>query len=101
MYWGATAELQFPVYFLPKDAGIRAAVFADAGSIWGYDGPTFNPLTGETLLVGDSHSVRTSVGAGVIWDSPFGPLRIDFAFPLTKESYDRIQQFRLSGGTKF
>jgi outer membrane protein insertion porin family len=101
LYWGATVELQFPLYFLPKDAGLRAAVFADAGSLWGYDGPIFNPATGETLLVGDSNSVRTSIGAGVIWDSPFGPLRVDFAVPLTKESFDKVQQFRLSGGTKF
>ena len=33
--------------------------------------------------------VRSSVGAGLIWSSPFGPLRFDFAFPVTKASYDR------------
>ena len=45
--------------------------------------------------------IRSSVGVGLIWDSPLGPLRFDFAIPLTKESYDRTQIFRFSGGTKF
>ena len=39
-YWGATAELQFPLSFLPKELGIKAAIFADAGSLWGYKGGT-------------------------------------------------------------
>ena len=38
---------------------------------------------------------------GLIWDSPLGPLRFDLAYPLTKESYDRTQIFRFSGGTRF
>jgi outer membrane protein insertion porin family len=100
-YWGASVEFQVPFYFLPKDAGVRGAVFADAGSLWGYKGPTTFPQTGETLLVDDSNVVRTSVGAGLIWDSPFGPLRFDYSFPITKGPYDRIQQFRFGGGTKF
>ena len=33
--------------------------------------------------------------------SPLGPLRFDFAYPITKESYDRTQIFRFSGGAKF
>jgi len=44
---------------------------------------------------------RSSVGAGLIWDSPFGPLRFDYAIALTKQSYDVVQQFRFGGGTKF
>jgi outer membrane protein insertion porin family len=45
--------------------------------------------------------IRSSVGAGLIWSSPFGPLRFDFAFPVTKASYDRKQWFRFGGGTSF
>src|SRR5690606_24469137 len=100
-YWGASVELQFPIYFLPKDVGMRAAVFADAGSLWDYRGIVSNPATGETLTPVDSNSIRSSVGVGLIWDSPFGPLRFDYAVPITKESYDRVQEFRMSGGTKF
>ena len=100
-YWGASLEFQVPFYFLPKDAGVRGAVYADAGSLWGYKGPTTFPQTGEVLNVSDSNTVRSSVGAGIIWDSPFGPLRFDYSFPLTKDPNDRVQQFRFGGGTKF
>ncbi len=101
MYWGATVEAQTPLYFLPKEIGIKFAVFADAGSVWDYKGPTYWSQTGETLQVSDSNLVRSSVGVGFLWDSPLGPLRFDFAYALTKESYDRTQFFRFSGGTKF
>jgi outer membrane protein insertion porin family len=112
LYWGATVEAQTPLYFLPKDIGIKVAVFADAGSLWDYQGPTSWNVTGETLAVGlDSPSmIRSSVGVGLLWDSPLGPLRFDLAYPITKycatpvgggEICDRTQVFRFSGGTKF
>jgi outer membrane protein insertion porin family len=113
MYWGASVEAQTPLYFLPKDVGIKLAAFADAGNLWSYEGPTSWDQTGETVQVGlDSASmVRSSVGIGLLWDSPLGPLRFDLAYPLTKycatpagggpEVCDRTQVFRFSGGTKF
>ncbi|MBM3528681.1 MAG: outer membrane protein assembly factor BamA [Alphaproteobacteria bacterium] len=101
MYWGASVEVQSPITFIPKDVGIKAAVFADAGSLWGYRGPTSWAVTGETLDPADGANVRASVGAGLIWNSPFGPLRFDYAYPLMKQSYDRVQQFRFGGGTRF
>jgi outer membrane protein insertion porin family len=110
-YWGASLELQTPLYFLPKDAGVKLAAFADAGSLWNYVGPTTFPATGEIISgsicstppcpIDNGMHVRSSVGVGLIWDSPFGPLRFDYAFPLSKEPYDRVQQFRFGGGTKF
>jgi outer membrane protein insertion porin family len=45
--------------------------------------------------------VRTSVGVGLIWQSPFGPLRFDYAIPITKGKYDVVQQFKFGGGTSF
>jgi len=101
MFWGASVEAQTPLYFLPKNIGIKLAAFADAGSLFNYQGPTSWNVTGETLAVADSNAVRSSVGMGLIWDSPLGPLRFDLAYPITKESYDRTQIFRFSGGTKF
>jgi outer membrane protein insertion porin family len=101
MYWGASFETQTPLYFLPKEIGIKIATFADAGSLWGYKSETYWPVTGEQLTVADSNSIRSSVGAGLIWDSPLGPLRFDLAYALTKQSYDHTQIFRFSGGTKF
>jgi outer membrane protein insertion porin family len=101
MFWGATLEAQAPFTFLPKDVGLKGAVFADVGSIWDYRGPTFWGVTGETISPADSSAPRASVGAGIIWNSPFGPLRIDYSVPLLKQSYDRVQQFRFGGGTRF
>jgi outer membrane protein insertion porin family len=112
LYWGASVEAQTPLYFLPKDIGIKVAVFADAGSLWDYQGPTSWNVTGETLQVGlnSPSMIRSSVGVGLLWDSPLGPLRFDLAYPITKycaigiagnEVCDRTQVFRFSGGTKF
>jgi outer membrane protein insertion porin family len=112
MYWGASLEAQTPLYFLPKEIGIKFAAFADAGSLWNYQGPTSWSVTGETVQVGlnDPSLVRSSVGVGFLWDSPLGPLRFDFAYPITKycanasdgsQVCDRTQVFRFSGGTRF
>jgi outer membrane protein insertion porin family len=114
MYWGASLEFQTPIYFLPKDAGVKFAVFADAGSLWNYKGPLSFPATGEFISgsicnpvpatgcpLDNAMHIRTAVGAGILWASPFGPIRFDFAVPLTKESYDRKQFFRFGGGTTF
>ncbi|WP_315838260.1 outer membrane protein assembly factor BamA [Bradyrhizobium prioriisuperbiae] len=100
-YWGASAEMQVPFWFLPKEVGLKGAVYADAGSLWGYQGPTSWAQTAETMSYSDSSIVRSSVGVGLVWASPFGPLRFDYAVPLTKSPYDRVQEFRFGGGTSF
>jgi outer membrane protein insertion porin family len=124
-YWGASFELQMPFWFLPKEVGLKGAVYADAGGLSDYQGPTTWAATGElttpqnsrctpstitpiatpgtcTGLVYDSSNVvRSSVGVGLIWASPFGPLRFDYAVPLTKGQYDRVQEFKFGGGTSF
>jgi outer membrane protein insertion porin family len=109
-YWGASAELQMPFWFLPKEVGLKGAVYADAGSLWDYKGPTSWAATGEVntincptcgLQFDNGNVIRTSVGVGLIWASPFGPLRFDYAVPLTKGTYDRVQQFKFGGGTSF
>jgi outer membrane protein insertion porin family len=123
-YWGASAELQMPFWFLPKEVGLKGAIYADAGSLWDYKGPTSWAATGEingmvpnnnfgkpgqpqfvycacAMQFDDSNVVRTSVGVGLIWASPFGPLRFDFAVPITKGKYDVVQEFKFGGGTSF
>ncbi|MGH6666166.1 MAG: outer membrane protein assembly factor BamA, partial [Pseudolabrys sp.] len=101
MFWGASLEAQTPLYFLPREIGIKLAVYADAGSLWNYQSETSWAVTGETLQLADDKTIRSSVGMGLIWDSPLGPLRFDFAYALTKASYDNTQFFRFSGGAKF
>jgi outer membrane protein insertion porin family len=116
-FWGASLEMQYPFYFLPKDSGFKGAVFADAGSVWGYKGETQSFATGEIngtispngfafacqcgMVYNDSALIRSSVGASLIWDSPFGPLRFDIAYPITKGPYDKTQFFSFGGGAKF
>jgi len=109
-YWGASAELRMPFWFLPKEVGLKGAVYADAGSLWDYQGPTSWAATGEVnsptcptcgMQYDDSNIVRTSIGVGLIWQSPFGPLRFDYAVPLSKGKYDIVQQFKFGGGTSF
>ncbi len=112
-YWGTSAEVQFPLAFLPKDVGMKGAIFADAGSLWDYTGPVnFNGVQPYTCLpasknavgavcVADDNGIRSSVGASLIWQSPFGPLRFDYAWVLSQAAYDQTQAFRFSGGTRF
>jgi len=118
-YWGASLEFQYPFFFLPKDAGMRGAVFIDSGSEWGYKAETSWPANGEVngvittstktsffcgncaMQYADSAAPRVSVGASLIWDSPFGPLRFDFAYPILKQPYDRTQWFQFGGGARF
>jgi outer membrane protein insertion porin family len=106
-YWAATAELQFPLWFLPKEVGIKSAVFVDAGSLWNYDGNLNPPLVTpsscapSSVCLFDDASIRASTGVSLIWQSPFGPLRFDLATPLVKAPYDRTQFFRFGGGAKF
>lgn len=93
IYAIGTAEVSFPLG-LPEEYGIRASVFSDFGTLYDVD------ATGATSVL-DDPSLRLSVGAGISWDSPFGPIRVDFAKALLKESYDKTQVFRFSFGTKF
>jgi outer membrane protein insertion porin family len=105
-YWATTAEIRFPIPFVPDDLGIGAAVFADAGSLFGASLPagtatscSGNPADGVCLA--DSSAIRSSVGASIMWASPVGPIRMDFAKVLTAETYDEQQFFRFGAATKF
>lgn len=137
-YFGATVEVQFPIWGLPKDLGLKGAVFADAGTLFGYDGRRtfdlnrdsiingFAPGSGcnytnfgagairvepECVNVRDKPTIRSSVGASILWNSPLGPIRFDYAYALTKDEgvqtalgkvgKDQLQAFRFSGGSRF
>lgn len=95
-YWATSAELQSPVPYVPTDFGLKVALFADAGNVWGYGGPT--TISGQSVMLPSSSLIRSSVGAGLIWASPLGPLRVDYALPVTKAAYDVLQPFRFSAG---
>lgn len=95
-FYTATTELSFPLG-LPKELGLFGKAFVDVGSLWGLGGPAAN-LSTQVLT---SNLMRVSTGLGIQWVSPFGPIRIDYAIPLQKESYDKVENFRFSFGTRF
>jgi outer membrane protein insertion porin family len=84
------AELFFP---LPgakaNDQSVRLSVFADAGQI--YDNGSQPQL----------ESFRYSVGAGLAWNSPIGPLKFSYGYPVNKKVGDRVQHFQFQVGTVF
>jgi len=97
-YWAATAELRFPIPFVPEELGMGAAVFADAGSLFNASSRVKDKLGADLQ---DDASVRASVGASLLWNSPVGPLRVDFSKVLASESYDDEQWFRFGASSKF
>jgi outer membrane protein insertion porin family len=97
-YFNASVEAQFPVPVVPESFGLRGAVFADAATLYGNDIDT----EGTNIeLTGTGMEGRASVGAGLIWASPFGPLRIDYAVPVVKEENDQEQNFNFGISTRF
>ncbi|KQT60316.1 MULTISPECIES: outer membrane protein assembly factor BamA [unclassified Aureimonas] len=94
-YLNASAEATFPLPGISRDLGFRGAVFADAGTLWGSE------YAGARGVVGDDLSVRASVGIGLSWASPFGPLRVNYAYPLAKEEYDETQEFSFGFSSRF
>lgn len=92
IYATGSAELKFPLG-LPDELGIAGAVFSDVGTLTQTDdkGPT----------VKDSGSLRASVGFGISWRSPFGPIRVDIAHAVAKEPEDETEGFRFNFGTRF
>ena len=104
-YGIGTAELNFPLG-LPDQFGISGAVFTDFGTVFGAPENTVLSGVGRckggvTCTVFDTMAFRASIGAGLIWQSPFGPLRVDVAYPLMKASYDKTELIRFSVGTRF
>lgn len=94
-YFNASVEATMPMPGVPEDFGLRAAVFADAGTLYG------NDVANTAGAVGTSSSIRASAGVGVQWASPFGSLRFDYAVPFMKEDYDEVQRFRFGMSNQF
>jgi outer membrane protein insertion porin family len=95
-FYRGTAELSFPIG-LPEELGVKGHAFSDVGTIWSIDNEDSVP--GGTVL--DESSLRVSGGLGVSWRSPFGPIRADFALPVTSEDFDEEEFFRFNFGTRF
>ncbi len=90
LYYTGTVEISTPVL---ADIGMRASVFGDFGSLWQTD------ETGSEIS--DESSLRASIGVGISWNTPLGPIRIDFARAVLKEDIDETETIRFSFGTRF
>ena len=98
LYWATTAELQSAIPGVPQEFALKASAFVDAGSVFHYGGPTTFPGSAQSLQLANANVVRSSVGVGLTWGSPFGALTINYAVPLTKASYDVVQPLGFSAG---
>ena len=87
--FNANAELYFPVPGTGNDRTLRIFAFADIGNVWRED----EKVTGSSL--------RSSVGLGLSWISPVGPLKLSWGNPVQVQRNDRIQKFQFQIGTAF
>ena len=83
------AELFFPVPGAKLDQSVRLSVFADAGQIYGNGNQS------------ELESFRYAVGVGLAWNSPVGPLKFSYGYPVNKKVGDRIQHFQFQVGSVF
>jgi outer membrane protein insertion porin family len=100
IYWTTSAELQAPVPFVPADAQLKAALFSDAGSLWATNASSVSKLASlsPSQQIANSNAIRASVGGSLIWASPFGALRVDYAYPIAKQPYDVTQRLNFTAG---
>jgi len=98
MYWATTAELQSSIPGVPQEYGLKASAFVDAGSVFHYGGPTTFPGSTQSMQLANANVVRSSVGVGLTWGSPFGALTVNYAVPITKAPYDVVQPLGFNAG---
>ncbi len=91
-YYTFTPQIKFGLG-LPKELGIKGRIFSTAGTLTTIDTDTTNYY--------DEGSLRLTSGAGVLWQSPFGPIRLDYTFAILKETYDKTETFSFNVGSLF
>ncbi len=93
-FYTGTVEAAFPLD-LPFDLDVRGRVFTDIGAAWAIDDNSI-PVT-----VDESSAPRVTVGTGISWNSPFGPVVVDVGIAIVKEDFDETELFSFSFGTQF
>ena len=87
-----TAQLMFPLG-LPNEFGVKGRLFSDIGSL------TNSESTNASI--NEDNSLRASVGFGISWKSPLGPLAIDISQPILKKDFDKTELIRFDIGARF
>ncbi len=77
--------------FFEESQNVDFLFFADAADIWGVDY--------DSSL--DKSKIRSSLGIGLDWFSPLGPMNFSLAHPITKADGDKTETFRFNLGTTF
>jgi outer membrane protein insertion porin family len=100
VYWTTSAELQAPMPLVPADANLKVALFSDVGSLWANGASSTSSLASlsPSQQIANSKALRASLGGSLIWDSPFGALRVDYAYPIAKQPYDVTQRLNFTAG---
>ena len=88
-------DASFPLG-LPEEYGIYGGVFGDVGSLWGLD-----DTDGSMGQVDASMHLRSAVGVSLFVDTPFAPLRFNYAVPIKKADTDVVERFRFSIESRF
>jgi outer membrane protein insertion porin family len=83
-------------YIIPLWFGFRGVLFFDAGNVWGPAIP--GAVTGATF---DITQLKYAVGAGLRWNSPFGPLRVDYGINPARQAGESFGQFQFAVGSTF
>jgi outer membrane protein insertion porin family len=101
-----SAEVLVPMPGMGQDKSLRIGWFVDAGQVWlDQDGLRLGDTTtfvnSEGQLQTLDLSLRYSTGAILAWNSPFGPLRAFYSFPLNDQPGDRLQRFQFVFGQQF
>lgn len=89
----ASAQVMFPLG-LPSEFGMKGKIFTDIGFVG-------KPDDFDSSTMWYSSKMRASIGVGLLWSSPLGPINIDFAIPVLKEDFDETEYFRLHFDTGF
>ena len=98
-----STQLNFPI-FIPDEYQVKGFVFADYGILGKPPRKEFiypNPRTDYTRDNIIDQDWRTSVGFGIYWNTPMGPMNFSWGWPLKVNKYDQEQRFLLSFETQF
>lgn len=98
-----STQLNFPI-FIPDEYQIKGFVFFDYGILGkppSREDIYPNPPTAQTRPNFIDDNLRTSVGVGIYWNTPMGPMNFSWGWPLKMTDYDREQRFLLSFETQF
>jgi outer membrane protein insertion porin family len=91
-----------PVQTIPGGSTNKSCTQFNVGTVTGYaDNPAQAAASFKEFFVGNSPKPRLSIGIGVNWTSPFGPLRLDLAKAILKQDGDETKLFSFNVGTQF